>query len=254
MLLACDIGNTNIKTGVFKDDEIVEFNSFSGYPSLINYLQKNKFKHAAISSVVPELTVKLKEDISSLFNIDPFIINIFSSFKLKMNYDSIETLGADRICSVEGSFELYKKSNEFKAFNPHTFLLSVDLGTATTINIVKFPGEFIGGIIAPGINLMFESLNKKTAQLPEVDILHYKSIIGKDTNSSIASGVINSSIGLIERTIEFLKSNLQAESFKIFITGGNAEKIIPYLKFNFEYVKGLVLIGINSIYKKNFPD
>ena len=252
MFLACDIGNTNIKIGLFKEDKLEEFNSFQNYSSLLHYLRKAAFDKAAISSVVPKTSKKLAKDISTIKNIKPFVITKDVRFNLKIIYDSIDTLGIDRICGVEGAYSIFIKSNEAKNYNSDTFILSIDFGTATTINIVRFPGEYIGGIIAPGLNMMFEGLNKKTSQLPIVDFASYKSLIGTDTKSSIASGVLNSTIGLIEKVINSLKPENDGVKINNFITGGNADKIMSYLPFKFKYEKGLVLAGIKSIYEKNF--
>ncbi len=252
MFLACDIGNTNIKTGIFNNEKLTEFNSFPNYSSLINYLKSITFNKAAISSVVPEIRERLTNDIVSYKNVEPFIINKLVKFNLKILYKSIETLGIDRICSAEGAFSIFKKSGEFINYKYESYIISIDFGTATTINIIRYPGEFIGGIIAPGLTMMFEGLNKKTAQLPNVNFPDYKSIIGKDTKSSIASGVLNSTIGLIEKVIRSLEEETGYIKIKIFVTGGNSEKILDYLPFKFEYEKGLVLLGIKSIYDKNF--
>ena len=253
MFLACDIGNTNIKTGIFDDDNLSEFNSFSDYTSLINYLKIISFDKAAISSVVPKTGDKLFSEILTLKKIKTFIITRSVKFNLKIVYDTIETLGIDRICSSEGAFSLFKKTNEANNYRADTYILSIDFGTATTINIIRYPGEFTGGIIAPGINMMFDMLNKKTSQLPNVNFSSYKAIIGTDTKSSIASGVLNSTLGLIEQVIKSLKSENKNINIKIYLTGGNAEKIMGYLPFEFVYERGLVLEGIKTIYDKNFP-
>ncbi len=252
MFLACDIGNTNIKIGLFKKDKLEEFNSFQNYSSLLHYLRNVTFDKAAISSVVPKSSEKITKDIFTIKNIKPFVITKDVKYNLKIIYDSIDTLGIDRICSVEGAFSIFNKSEARENYNSETYILSIDFGTATTVNIIQYPGEFIGGIIAPGLNMMFDGLNKKTSQLPNVDFASYKNLIGTDTKSSIASGVLNSTIGLIEKVIKSLKSEKDKTKILIFVTGGNAEKIMNYLPFKFEFEKGLVLVGIKSIYDKNF--
>lgn len=252
MLLACDIGNTNIKTGLFEREKLEAFYSFNSYSLFLEYLKSITFNRIAISSVVPSITGKLKNDLTVFSKAESFIINKSVNFNLKISYDSFDTLGIDRICSAEGAFALFTNSVEFENYNPGTFLLSVDLGTATTINFIRYPGEFIGGVIAPGINTMFSSLNKNTAQLPHIDESFYKTLIGSDTKSSIASGVINSTTGLIEKSIAHLQTNFSARKIKIFLTGGNAEKVLPNLTFEYEFEKGLVLIGIKAIHDLNF--
>ncbi|MCL5031387.1 MAG: type III pantothenate kinase [Bacteroidetes bacterium] len=251
MLLACDIGNSRIKAGLFSNNELVEFHSFQNAESFSSLFITKSIDQIAISSVVPKLTEKISTLLKNYSNSVPFIIDRNVEFNLRIDYDSIETLGIDRICSVEGAFYLYKNSNEYKNYNSNTFILSIDFGTATTINIIRYPGEFIGGAIAPGFRMMFDSLNTKTAQLPNVSEIDYKYLIGRDTISSIASGVINSNVGFIERTINYLESEMNATDFKVFITGGNAEKLIPHFNFDFTFVKELVLIGVKTVYDKN---
>lgn len=254
MLLACDIGNTNIKTGLFSDDKLIKRMLFNNIESVSSYLQSISVEHIAISSVVPDLTKNISALSKDIKGITPFVITKDTGFNLKISYDTPETLGIDRLCSAEGAFYLFKNSEDYKNFHSGTYILSIDFGTATTINIVSFPGEFTGGIIAPGITMMFESLDSKTAQLPRVSENHYNGFIGKNTASSIASGVINSAVGSIKSTINYLTSEMKAQELKIFITGGNAEKLIPYLDFEYNYIPELVLIGVRTIYEKSFPN
>ncbi len=251
MLLACDIGNTSIKAGLFLNNKIIEFTSFNNLKIFVSHFKSKEIDQVAISSVVPKLTEELIKVSRKFSKPIPFIIDIKKKFNLKINYDSLKTLGIDRICSAEGAFGVYKNSDDYKSFNDKSFIISIDFGTATTVNIVKYPGEFIGGIISPGIKMMFDSLNTKTAQLPNVSESDYKDLIGKNTFSSIASGVINSSVGLIEKTIAQLKSEKNAKEVKIFITGGNAERILPFLKFDYEFVRELVLIGVKAVFDIN---
>ena len=251
MLVTCDIGNTNIKIGLFQVNGPVEVNLFKDVTTVLKNLKNLNIDGFAVSSVVPNKLEELKTGLRNNFSIKPFIIDKSNKFNLKIIYDSFQTLGIDRICSAEGAFFLYNESAESKDYDEGTFIISIDCGTATTLNIIRFPGEFIGGIIAPGIRMMFNSLSSTTAQLPEVDNSYYKSLIAKDTNSSIASGVINSTIGLIEKNINYIKSEFKAKKIKIYVTGGNANQILPHINFDYQYEKGLVLYGIRSIYEKN---
>lgn len=252
MLTAIDIGNTSIKTGVFDGGELTDFRAFNDYIDAADFIVSAGSKEIAISSVVPVLSEKISGRIKQSFGITPFIINRSAKFNLKINYDSAETLGIDRICSAEGALFLTKKSGADAGLNENSFIVSMDLGTATTLNIVKWPDEFVGGMISPGIKMMFGSLNKNTAQLPEVDSSDFKNFIGSDTKSSIAAGVLGATAGLAERTEYYLRNTLNAKDVVFFITGGNAEKIINHLNIKFTYVKELVLTGINAVYYKNF--
>ncbi|MHB1686055.1 MAG: type III pantothenate kinase [Ignavibacteriaceae bacterium] len=251
MILTCDVGNTNIKTAVFVEDRISELNSFNDINIFFSYLKKIHPEDFAISSVVPSTTKIINDFIQSNFGAAPLIVNHNLKFNLKIDYDSIETLGIDRICSAEGAFKIFKVSKEFENYSEKIFIITIDFGTATTINIIRYPGIFAGGLIAPGIKMMFNSLTKNTAQLPSVDEHDYRQLIAKDTKSSIASGIINSILGMVEKTLEHLKENHGADDIKIFITGGNAEQILPYIDFKFDYQKALVLLGIKAIFEIN---
>ncbi|MGE5860765.1 MAG: type III pantothenate kinase [Ignavibacteria bacterium] len=249
MFLACDIGNSRIKYALFDDDELIEFNSSKDEDSFLNSIKNKKFESAGISSVVPYKNPVLSQEIKKISGVQPYVIDKSSPFSIKLNYETLDTLGIDRICSGEGAYEILQ--TKFPKFinKKNNYVLIIDFGTATTINILKMPCEFIGGMILPGIEMMFSSLQKNTDQLPSASERDYKNFIGTSTNSSIASGIINSNAGLIDMLRNYLIKK-KAEEIKIFATGGNSEKIIPYLDFDFDYEKALVLIGINAVCRK----
>ncbi len=247
MIITCDVGNTSIKTALFNDNEIYELQTFNESAKLFNYLNAKSPDKFALSSVVPAATEEIKGYLQKNFHLSPFIITKDVKLNLKINYLSKETLGIDRICSAEGAYNIFRNSDFYKNYSEKTFIVTIDLGTATTINVIKFPGEFDGGLIAPGVKTMFDSLSHNTAQLPIADENNYHNFIAQDTKSSIASGVINSTAGLIDRTLNHIISSYQTNDLKIYITGGNADKIIPHLNFEFSYQKALVLLGIKAI-------
>jgi type III pantothenate kinase len=255
MLIGIDIGNTNIKAGKIVNNNLDEIFLFDKTNDVLNFIKSNKADDIAISSVVPSKTKSISEEIIKLSGKSPFIITKDTKTNLTMSYKTPDTLGIDRLCSAEGAFFLFKNSC-IEQNKSYKYILSIDFGTATTINVVEYPGKFIGGLIAPGIKMMFESLNKKTAQLPDVDISDFNSIIGNDTYSSIAGGVVASVVGMIEKIINYLntgrgiQSNAPTELF-IYLTGGNAKIIIPFLNFDFIYEEGLVLYGINALFELN---
>ena len=226
MILALDIGNTNIKAGYFLVNKLKDVLIFRNPDELFNSIKLCGYNGAAICSVVPDLTARVKHFLEEELKITPYIISQSSLFNLKLDYKTPETIGIDRICSVEAAFEIF---NNNKDLEEGTFLLTIDFGTATTINIAAPPSNFIGGLISPGIKTMFDSLNNKTAQLPGLNFSDYKSLIGEDTNSSIASGIITTTVGMIEKTINHLKEKYGAKAVKCFITGGNAKQVQSFL-------------------------
>jgi len=248
MILVFDIGNTRIKCGLFEKDKLKSLTNFTTIESISTFIKENEFDNVCISSVSNKLTSQITELVKAKTKVEPLFLNYKSKTNIKINYDTPQTLGMDRICSVEGA--LFLKGWE-KLSGENEFIFTMDLGTATTINILQSPNIFLGGSISPGIKLMFDSLNSNTAQLPSLTINSYDNVIGKSTASSIASGVVNSTIGLLDRMINQLKSNYAAKEIHLFITGGNAESILPFINYEYKFEPGLVLCGAYSLYKLN---
>ena len=246
MVLAIDIGNSFIKFAFFKSG--IPVHSGRIKHDCFNEIPVNDFhlRGCAVSSVVPEQTEKFKTFIKEKTGIEPVIISSASPFSLNIEYSTPHTLGIDRICGAEGALALIKGSA--KSLNVNEAVISIDFGTATTINFLLPPNRFTGGIIAPGIKLMFQSLNKNTSQLPEVSFKDYEGVIGHSTNSSIASGVLNSALGLINEARAHLLGKEGIEKIYTCITGGNSGIILPYLNFEFTHEPLLVLYGINSVF------
>ena len=246
MLLSIDIGNSNIKSALFNGNELIEFKVYAEIDESLHYFANKTFSNAAICSVNPAkekiLTGALLKKGSSVFK-----PTINSKLNLKIKYKTPDTLGIDRVCSAVGAYELAIK----KILLKNQYLITIDFGTATTINIVSPQGDFIGGLIAPGIQTMLKSLNEKTAQLPIPDLNSYESLIGDSTNSAIISGVFNSTMGMINETVNYLKEINKEIKPLIFATGGNAKHIIPLIKHKIFYDEALVLKGLKIIYELN---
>lgn len=244
MFLACDIGNSNIKAALFSDNNIIETFLLQDVEEIKTLYPSREISYTGISSVVP----KKSDDLIKFLNLKllpHYLISTNSNFGIKISYKTPETLGIDRICSAAGAWFLNGEMKEDET------IVSFDFGTATTVNVISYPGIYIGGVIAPGINLMSESLHSNTAQLPEVTLEDYIDVIGRTTKESIASGMLNYTLGMIDRVITFLRQEYMAGVIKIFVTGGNAEKIIPYIQEDFVYEKNLVLYGIKRIVELN---
>jgi type III pantothenate kinase len=249
MFCACDIGNSRIKAGLFFNDELKDLLYFSDIKSLISELKSTQIDQFAVSSVVPAKQHKLASEINKAFQTEAFIIEHSKKFNLRLHYDSLHSLGVDRVCSLEGAYSLFKRSHN--SLPEREFIISIDFGTATTINIIKAPLDFIGGIIAPGPKMMLRALQNHTAQLPKVNPENYSTLIAQDTKTSMASGVVNSTAGLVDKLLNHLYVHHNAQDLHIYITGGNAEYILPQFDFEFTYEKALVLYGIKAIFEKN---
>jgi len=248
MLLTIDIGNTNIKTALFEGDNLVIFKVHKSFDEFKIFAAHTSFSKTAISSVVPKTTETIKNFLIDSFRINPFTISKDSSLHFALYYKSISTLGLDRICAIEGALHFLKNQN--KTIN---YIVTADFGTATTINILEMPDKFLGGVIAPGIETMFKSLSAGTAQLPKIETVNYEDIIGTDTSSCIASGVLNSTLGLFDRVINNLKRKMDGK-ISVFITGGNAAKVQNLIDYDFTFEPALVLWGAKSLFDLNFKD
>lgn len=247
MILVCDIGNSFIKSAIFKDETLINYNVKKDFSSIRKFIKEKEISTVVISSVVPSKLKLLLKELSSFSSVKSSVIHKNLKYDLSIKYATPNTLGMDRICSAEGAFYLVKTSRDSNSFKKDDYFISIDCGTATTINVIKYPNSFLGGLIAPGLDMMFSALHTQTAQLPRLTAKSYKSLIGNSTKASIASGVINSTVGIIHQTI----TSLPKQPKKVFITGGNAKYIIPHLKFDVKYEKALVLYGIKAIYDKN---
>jgi len=246
MLLSLDIGNTNIKSAIFNGEHLESYNVHSNVEDTIEYIHKSNFNTAAICSVNPSKKKTLTEILTSK-NISIFNASIQQKFNLTVKYETPEKLGMDRVCSTVGAL---KMAQEKSLTNYNQYLMTIDFGTATTLNIVSPKKEFIGGLIAPGVKTMLNSLNKNTAQLPSLELNDYKGMIGNSTNSSILSGVVNSTIGMINEVVIKLEKKSELIPL-IFATGGNSKFILPQMKYEVLFEEALVLKGLKQIYDLN---
>jgi len=244
MLLALDVGNRKVKIALFDKNEITKKEIYSDFENLKTFLGNLKFSSVAISSVNPITAKRLLQYLQTRNIDEPFVLNHESVFNIRIGYKSPASLGMDRVCGVEGANYLFGKKNKI-----NSAIMTVDLGTATTINYLNKNKEFIGGAIAPGVYTMIKALEHNTALLPSVNPEDYRSFIGTDTPSSIVSGVINSTIGLIEMFYKKIKK--EGNDLAVFITGGNSMFILPYIELDYNYCAELNLIGLKEIFKLN---
>ena len=249
MLLTADIGNTSITLGLFEDDALVEeFRLASDkdlpleeYEVLLKSLFKDyKIDGCMISSVVEELNEKFKEAVKNVFKFEPLFLSTKINTGIKIALDNPEEAGADRIANAAGAYVLYSEP-----------VIVVDFGTATSFDIVNKNGEFIGGVIAPGLNLQLKTLNKFTSKLPRIDAAISNHAIGSNTTDAILSGVIRGSASMIDGLVEQCEKEL-GEKAVLVATGGYSGLISKYLKRQFDYINPtLTLEGLRYLYQLN---
>lgn len=246
MLLAIDIGNTNITLGIFEEDRLISkkslytniFESKDEYTNNFrNLLSDYKFNHCIISSVVPELDTKIAEVIRKLFDIKPIFINSNINLGFKIKSEHPETAGADRIANAVYASKKCPKP-----------AIIIDIGSAITFDVIDKNGDFTGGLIMPGLRLQLKALHDYTSKLPIVDIKPIDKIINNDTENSILSGVIRGAACAIDGLILKCTEELGLKPYVV-LTGGNANLIAKYIS-HYDYInQNLTLEGINLVFK-----
>ncbi len=251
MLLTADIGNTSITLGIFEEDALVEqFRIASDkdleleeYVVLLRtLLKKFDIKDCIISSVVEELTDKFKKAVISSIGVQPYILTKDSKTVISLKVDEPNEVGADRIANATGVAVLYKLP-----------VIAIDFGTATSFDIVNSNREFVGGAIAPGINLQLKSLNNFTSKLPRIEAATSPRAIGANTTDAILAGVIRGCAGMIDGLVEQSEKEL-GEKATLIATGGYATIVSDYMKRPFDFINPtLTLEGLRYLYYLNNP-
>lgn len=249
MLLTTDIGNTSITLGLFDADALVEeFRLASDkdlsqeeYEVLLKTLFKTfKIDGCIIASVVDELSQKFKSSVDNVFKIKSIMLTSECETGVKIALKNPKEAGADRIANACGAFMLY-----------HRPCIVVDFGTATSFDIINKQGEFIGGVITPGLNLQMKVLNKFTSKLPKIDVAVSNKAIGNSTSEAILSGVIRGSACMIDGLIEQCEKELGSR-VTLVATGGYSGLISSYLKRPFDFINpNLTLEGLRFLYDLN---
>ena len=221
MILVIDIGNTFIKCGVFDSKDLIDRLAIQSINELSLILKKYKLNKVIISSVVPEKSKDFINYINQKLNINIHVIS-YKDTNLKLKVEEPATIGNDRICNIYSAIKNYTGP-----------IIIIDFGTATTYDVINSNNEFIGGIIAPGIETSIKNLISKAALLKEIKFKFPQSVIGKNTKTNIQSGVMYGSISQVEGLINKieLESN---EKYTVLLTGGFSELLSPYL--NIEHI------------------
>ncbi len=253
MLLAIDIGNTNITLGVFEGDKILQSWRLSTQITrtedeygvfLKNLLSgtclNNKVTYAVISSVVVQLTERMEIALKKYLGINSLIISHKIKMNVKLKTQEPSEIGADRIANACACAGLYD-----------TPAIAVDFGTATSFDIVNRNNEFIGGIITAGMKIQAEALSTKTSKLPKLNIEASEHVIGTNTIDAMLSGIVRGHAAMIDGLIFECEREL-GEKALIIATGGYSSVVCKYLRRKFDYINpDLTLIGLNILYKLN---
>lgn len=256
MIICIDVGNTNVKYAIF-DGEQLKFSyrvatdyrrTSDEYGSQligmldINGVAKEDITGGIISSVVPSLDYTMEHMLMVYLGITPLQLAPGLKTGLKMRTDNAREVGADRIVNNVSAL------NKYGCGKP---MIVIDFGTATTFNILSESGEFIGGVIAPGIKGSLDSLVSGTAKLPRVEIEAPKSVIATNTVTNMQAGIVFGFAGLVEYIVKKIKRELKANDVLTIATGGFSETIAKETKCIDVIDRMLTLDGLKYLYDLN---
>lgn len=253
MLLAIDVGNTNTSLGVFdgerlaadwriatrKDATSDEIGVLFRALFLETGVDPKRVEGVIVSSVVPDLDLAYEEMASAYFELRPLFVEPGVRTGLPILYENPHEVGADRIVNAVAAVARHGAP-----------VIVLDFGTATTFDVVGPGGEYLGGVIAPGLGISAEALFERAARLARVEIRKPPQVIGRTTKESIQSGLFHGYVALVEGVVARLRLELACEA-PVIATGGLAAVFGTELRFLKEVDLGLTLEGLRLIWEKN---
>lgn len=252
MLLVIDIGNTQIAAGIYQERRLAatwRLSSQSDRTEDETWILMQaiaaaqgfdllKVSGVALSSVVPDMTVHFEKMATKYLHQRPVTVSHELDLGIKIRYQNPSLVGADRLCNAVGGIVKFGAP-----------LIVVDLGTATTFDVISAKGEYLGGIIAPGIETSAMILHQRAARLPRVALHFPESAIGNSTESSIQSGLMYGAVEMIDGMVERIRREM-ATTVPTVATGGLARVIISQLRRVENVDEHLTLDGLRIIYER----
>ncbi|MEW6081741.1 MAG: type III pantothenate kinase [Bacillota bacterium] len=256
MLIALDIGNTEIVAGVYEGSALRNHWRVSTerrktadeygilFLSLMDHggLDPDLLDSAIIASVVPPLTQTLEDTCSRYLRVQPIVVGPGVKTGVSVKYENPKEVGADRIVNAVAAYDRYGAP-----------AIVVDFGTATTYDAISRDGEYLGGAIAPGIGISLEALFQRAAKLPRIELVKPPSVVGRNTVSSMQSGIVFGFAGQVDEIVRRMREEIGGDAFVV-ATGGLAELIAPETRTIQKVDRLLTLWGLRVIHQRNRPD
>lgn len=255
MILALDIGNSQIHGGVFDGEELKfqfrksthsgmssdEFGTFLRVVLRENGLDPEAVGQIALCSVVPDVVHSIKGACKKYFDINPFVLQAGTKTGLKIKYRNPLEVGSDRIANAIAATRLFPQQN----------LIVVDYGTATTFCAITSERDYLGGLILPGFRISMEALESRTAKLPSVELLAPEELVGKSTVESIQSGIYFSNLYAVRGITDQIKKQYFGGKSALVLGTGGFSRMFENEKVFDSLIPELVLLGLRDALKMN---
>jgi type III pantothenate kinase len=257
MLLAIDVGNTNIVLGVFDGQSLSHSWRLQTVRERtldeLGLLVEGLFAHAGVTraavtgivlgSVVPPVTGTLHGMIAHYFGLVPLVVDPARNTGMPIRYDNPAEVGADRIVNAIAAFEQFGRDANLP-------LIVCDFGTATTLDAISAAGEYLGGAICPGVNISADALFQRAARLPRIDVRKPSHVVGRTTVGAMESGLFYGYVGMVEGLVRRMRDELGGRAVCV-ATGGLASVIAPETDVIQHVENDLTLHGLRIVWERN---
>ena len=258
MLLAIDVGNTNIVLGVFDSGRLTKSWRLATFRERTademgilvrqlfesNRLDASRLKGIILSSVVPPLTRTMEDMARHYFDREALTVDPATNSGMPVLYKPPSDVGADRVVNAVAAYELYGRAN-------HNPLIVVDFGTATTFDAISAAGEYVGGVICPGIGISADALFQRAARLPRVDVRKPPSIVGQTTVTSMQAGLFFGYVSMVDGIVNRMRAELPSgDTAGCIATGGMADILAGETSSIQRVEPDLTLLGLKLIWER----
>lgn len=255
MLLAIDVGNSNTSVGLFDRDKQLRFLASLDTDSrktadqisidLMNLFALYHFRFedvtgAILCSVVPPLNFMMEKALSRLLGKPPMVVGPGVRTGLNIRLAVQSQVGADIVADAVAALEKFEPP-----------IVTIDMGTATTIGVISEGRNYEGGLLLPGVNVSLDALSRRAAQLPDISLQHPKTLIGKNTEDCMRSGIVYGTASMLDGLLDRIRETFPGRELTAVATGGNAPVILRYCRNRIIYDKYLLMEGLWAIYQRN---